>query len=185
MATINVSKKYTAREKAYLPALLVGMKITMKRFIQGMFFGKHWTIMYPEKRREYSDRFRGKHFISVDPTKTENCTACFLCETICPAECIHIVADEREDELNEFGVKKEKKPVSFDIDALRCCFCGFCEEACPKDAIKLSTNYEMATYNRDEAIYDLDLLKRDMNGRNEKPENIKLATNIKLPGGDK
>jgi NADH-quinone oxidoreductase subunit I len=168
MGTINVSKKYTAREKAYLPAILIGMKITMKRFIEGFFFRKSWTIMYPEKKRDYSDRFRGAHFISVDANKTENCTACFLCETICPAECIHIVADEREEEHNPYGVKKEKKPASFDIDLLRCCFCGFCEEACPKDAIKLSTNYEMATYSRDEAIVDLNQLKRDMNGRHEK-----------------
>lgn len=165
MATINVSKKYTAREKAYLPAILIGMKITMRRFIQGFFLRKHDTIMYPEKKRDYSDRFRGAHFITVDKNKTENCTACFLCETVCPAECIHIVADEREDETNPYGVAKEKKPVSFDIDALRCCFCGFCEEACPKDAIKLSGNYEMAVSDRSEAIYDLDFLKRPINGR--------------------
>ena len=165
MATINVSKKYTPKEKAYLPAILIGMKITMKRFIEGFFLRKNTTIEYPEKKRDYSDRFRGMHFISVDKNKTENCTACFLCETICPAECIHIVADEREEEGNPYGVKKEKKPVSFDIDALRCCFCGFCEEACPKDAIKLSGNYEMAVGDRESAIYDLDFLKRDVKGR--------------------
>jgi NADH-quinone oxidoreductase subunit I len=170
MATINVSKKITAREKAYLPAILIGMKITMKRFIEGFFFRKHYTILYPEKKRDYSDRFRGKHFISVDANKTENCTACFLCETVCPAECIHIVADEREDDTNEYGVKKEKKPLSFDIDLLRCCFCGFCEEACPKDAIKLGSNYEMATSSREDSIIDLDFLKRDMDGRKEKGE---------------
>jgi NADH-quinone oxidoreductase subunit I len=170
MGTINVSKKYTAKEKAYLPAILIGMKITMKRFIEGLIFRKHNTILYPEKKRDYSDRFRGAHFISVDANKTENCTACFLCETVCPAECIHIVADEREDEQNVYGVKKEKRPLSFDIDLLRCCFCGFCEEACPKDAIKLSTNYEMATSSREEAIVDLDQLKRPMNGRNEKED---------------
>lgn len=168
MGTINVSKKFTAKEKAYLPAILIGMKITMKRFIEGFFFRKHNTILYPEKKRDYSDRFRGAHFISVDKNKTENCTACFLCETICPAECIHIVAEERDDQENVYGVKKEKKPVSFDIDLLRCCFCGFCEEACPKDAIKLSNNYEMATYSREEAIIDLTHLTREMNGRKEK-----------------
>lgn len=167
MGTINISKKYTAKEKAYLPAILIGLAITMKHFLKGFFLRYHNTIMYPEVKRGYSDRFRGKHFISVDANKTENCTACYLCETICPAECIHIVADEREDEENVYGVKKEKRPVSFDIDSLRCCFCGFCEEACPKDAIKLSGNYELAVSTREEAFYDLDLLKRDMNGRKE------------------
>lgn len=168
MGTINISKKYTAKQKSYLPAIWVGMRITLKRFIKGFFLRQHDVVMYPEVKRDYSDRFRGMHFISVDQNKTENCTACYLCETVCPAECIHIVADEREDDKNEYGVLKEKRPVSFDIDALRCCFCGFCEEACPKDAIKLSGNYELAVSNREDAFYDLDHLKRDMNGRKEK-----------------
>jgi NADH-quinone oxidoreductase subunit I len=60
---------------------------------------------------------------------------------------------------------KEKKPLSFDIDLLRCCFCGFCEEACPKDAIKMSRDYEMAVSTRDQAIFDLDKLKREVKGR--------------------
>lgn len=165
IGTVNVSKKYTWQEQVYLIALVQGLWVTLKRFFQGSVLGKKYTIMYPEQRREYSQRFRGKHFISVDENKTENCTACFLCETVCPAECIHIVADERDEEQNPYGVRKEKKPLSFDIDALRCCFCGFCEEACPKDAIKLSRDYEMATLNRETAIYDLDELKREVKGR--------------------
>jgi NADH-quinone oxidoreductase subunit I len=130
-----------------------------------LFFGKSMTIQYPEKKRTYSQRFRGMHFISVDQNKTENCTACYLCETVCPAECITIIAEERPEDKNPYGVWKEKKPQSFTIDALRCCFCGFCEEACPKDAIKLSRNYELATYNRDDAVYELDWLKREVKGR--------------------
>jgi len=165
MATKNVSKKYTTLEKFYLWAILNGLMVTLKRFFQGFVLQKNYTIQYPEKKREYSQRFRGAHFISVDENKTENCTACFLCETVCPAECIHILAEEREDENNPYGVRKEKKPLSFDIDTLRCCFCGFCEEACPKDAIKLSRDYEMATDDREKAIYDLDYLKRNVVGR--------------------
>lgn len=162
--TINVSKEYTIKEKVYLIAILQGLWVTLKRFVEGFFLRKKYTIMYPEEKREYSERFRGMHFISVDKNKTENCTACFLCETVCPAECIHIVAGEREGDT-PYGVTKEKKPVSFDIDALRCCFCGFCEEACPKDAIKLSRNYELAVTDRMDAIYDLDKLKREVKGR--------------------
>ncbi len=165
MATVNVSKKYTVKEKLYLIAIAQGLLVTLKRFFQGLILRKKYTIMYPEQRRNYSERFRGVHFISVDVNKTENCTACFLCETVCPAECIHIVAEERDDQADVYGVAKEKKPLSFDIDALRCCFCGFCEEACPKDAIKLSKNYEMAVTDRTDAIYDLKFLKREVKGR--------------------
>ncbi len=165
MGTINVSKKYTLKEKVYLVAIIQGMWITLKRFLRGFFLRENFTIMYPEEKRDFSPIFRGVHFISVDENKTENCTACYLCQTVCPAECIHIEADERDDDKNQYGVWKEKKPLSFDIDALRCCFCGFCEEACPKDAIKLSRKYEMAVSDRAEAIYDLDFLKREVKGR--------------------
>lgn len=165
MGTKNISRPYTVYQKMYLFAIVKGMLINLKRFFRGLFLQENWTIQYPEQRREYSQRFRGEHFISVDSNKTENCTACFLCETVCPAECIHIVAEERNQDENPYGVSKEKKPVSFDIDLLRCCFCGFCEEACPKDAIKLSRNYEMSTLNRESAIVDLEHLKREVKDR--------------------
>jgi NADH-quinone oxidoreductase chain I len=120
---------------SYLLTGLKGLLITMKNF----FFSPKITLKYPEERREYSSRYRGLHYIKTT-NGVENCTACMLCPTVCPAECIHIEAGERAD--------KEKYPVRFDIDLLRCCFCGMCEEACPKDAIKLSNIYEMSTDHR-------------------------------------
>lgn len=161
----NVSRKITFLDRTYLPALLVGLKITIKRLYRSLFKRDMMTIEYPEVKRDYSQRFRGMHFISIDSSKTENCTACYLCQTVCPAECITIVAEERPEETNQYGVSKEKRPLSFDIDALRCCFCGFCEEACPKDAIKLSRNYELAVPTRKDAVYDIDWLKREVDGR--------------------
>jgi NADH-quinone oxidoreductase subunit I len=160
-----VSRKQRLIDRMYIPALLVGLKVTIKNFYKTLFLGQSTTIQYPEVKRNYSQRFRGEHFISVDANKTENCTSCYLCQTVCPAECITIIAEERPPEENPYGVKKEKRPARFDIDALRCCFCGFCEEACPKDAIKLSRNYEMAVNSRGEAMYDLDHLKREVKGR--------------------
>ncbi len=152
-------------ERFYLPAILIGLSVTLKHFFRALVLRKSTTINYPEEKRNYSQRFRGMHFISVDKNKTENCTACYLCQTVCPAECITIVAGERDPQNNPYGVTKEKRPVSFDIDSLRCCFCGMCEEACPKDAIKLSRNYELAINSREESTYDLKHLKRNINGR--------------------
>jgi NADH-quinone oxidoreductase subunit I len=125
--------------KFYWVEIFKGLYITMKN----MLFGTNVTIQYPEERRKYSDRYRGQHYIKAT-NGVENCTACMLCPTVCPAECIHIEAGERPD--------KEKYPVKFEIDLLRCCFCGMCEEACPKDAIKLSQIYEMSTSHRE--VYD-------------------------------
>ncbi|MEI8348400.1 MAG: NADH-quinone oxidoreductase subunit I [Pseudomonadota bacterium] len=165
MGTINVSKKQGWKERVYLIAILQGMWITLKQFCWGFFLRKSWTIYYPEQKRNYSQRFRGAHFISLDPNKIENCTACYLCQTVCPADCIRIVAEERDPQNNAAGVAKEKKPLSFDIDTLRCCFCGMCEEACPKDAIKLSRKYDLAVLSRKDAVYSLDYLKREVKGR--------------------
>ncbi len=143
-----VQKKVGFLNRFYILEVLLGLYITMKNLL----FAKKVTIQFPEQRRKYSPRYRGLHYIKT-VNEVENCTACMLCPTVCPAECIHIEAGERPD--------KEKYPVVFDIDILRCCYCGFCEEACPKDAIKLSTIYEMAEYNRDEGVYQkVSLLKQ-------------------------
>ena len=59
----------------------------------------------------------------------------------CPAECITIVAGEHP------KIAYEKYPVVFDIDMMRCVFCGFCVDACPKDAIWMTRDYEMAFFD--------------------------------------
>lgn len=138
-----IKRKTTFLQRFYLLEILTGLGITLKNLL----FGKKVTIQYPEQRRQYSSRFRGQHYIKAT-NGVENCTACMLCPTVCPAECIHIEAGERPD--------KEKYPVRFEIDVLRCCFCGMCEEACPKDAIKLSNIYEMSLSDR--TVYDKEFL---------------------------
>src|SRR5476651_2409555 len=134
-----VKQKKNIWQELYFIEIFKGLWITMRN----MLFAKKVTIQFPEERRNYSDRYRGQHYIKAT-NGVENCTACMLCPTVCPAECIHIEAGERPD--------KEKYPVRFEIDTLRCCFCGMCEEACPKDAIKLSTIYEMSSTKRE--VYD-------------------------------
>jgi len=36
---------------------------------------------------------------------------------------------------------------------LRCIFCGYCEEACPTQAIVLGHEYELADFQRKDFIY--------------------------------
>src|SRR5256885_10914874 len=126
-----LKKKKNPIAELYVVEIVTGLFITMKN----MLFGKTVTIQYPEERRNYSERFRGQHYIKAT-NGVENCTACMLCPTVCPAECIHIEAGERGD--------KEKYPVKFAIGLLRCCFCGMWQEASPKDTIKLSKIYEIS-----------------------------------------
>ena len=80
-----VKKKKGALQELYLLEVVKGLYITLKN----MFFAPKVTIQYPEERRNYSERFRGVHYIKAT-NGVENCTACMLCPTVCPAECIHI-----------------------------------------------------------------------------------------------
>ena len=41
----------------------------------------------------------------------------------------------------------------FQINMLRCIYCGYCEEACPTGAIILSNEYELSGYSRESLIY--------------------------------
>ena len=46
----------------------------------------------------------------------------------------------------------------FEIDELRCIYCGMCEEACPVDAIELTTEYDIVGRSRQEMIFDKEKL---------------------------
>ena len=41
---------------------------------------------------------------------------------------------------------------------LRCIFCGYCEEACPVQAIVLGPEYELADDSREKFIYTKEML---------------------------
>nr|MBP7215247.1 4Fe-4S binding protein [Candidatus Kapabacteria bacterium] len=47
---------------------------------------------------------------------------------------------------------KERYPQLFEINMLRCVYCGFCGEACPEEAIVMSKDYEIVFANPEDAI---------------------------------
>jgi NADH-quinone oxidoreductase subunit I len=79
----------------------------------------------------------------------------------CPAEAITMVAAERKP--GEENLYREEKYASlYEINMLRCIFCGLCEEACPKEAIFLTKEIVHAEYKRDKFIYGKDMLVEPM-----------------------
>lgn len=139
-------------ERAYLPAILSGLSITMKHF-----FKKPVTIKYPEVKREFSENYRGLHSLKRDENGKERCTACGLCALSCPAEAITMIAAERQPGEEKL-YREEKYAAVYEINMLRCIFCGLCEEACPKEAIYLDGDIVPTDFLRKDFIYGKDKL---------------------------
>jgi len=125
----------TFKEKLYLPAIFGGMKTTLSHFITNLSDTPQIkTLNYPEENpKDITERYRGVHRLTKREDGSVRCVACFMCATACPAECIFIEAEERNDDVDE------KMPKRFDIDLLECVFCGACVEACPCDAIRMDS----------------------------------------------
>jgi NADH-quinone oxidoreductase subunit I len=139
-------------ESLYLPSIATGIGTTVKRM-----FGKSETRQYPEVEPDIPPNYRGVHRLNRDEQGRVKCVACFLCQTICPANCITIEAAPAP--LDDPSWKdRDKYPAKFEIDELRCIYCGMCEQACPVDAIELTSIYDLTGTSREELLYDKDKL---------------------------
>ena len=110
------------------------------------FFAPKKTLNFPFERGPLSPRFRGEHALRRYPSGEERCIACKLCEAVCPAQCIIIEAEPRED--------GSRRATRYDIDMTKCIYCGLCQEACPVDAIVEGPNLDFSTETREELYYD-------------------------------
>jgi len=115
---------------------------------------KHiYTEQYPAERPKIAERYRGAPRLNINPETGETlCIACNLCALACPEQLI-VVSSERN------PVTRRKELTNFTYDLSRCMFCGLCEDACPVDALELTQDFELASYTREGAIWDRQMLE--------------------------
>jgi NADH-quinone oxidoreductase subunit I len=144
-------KPLTFWERLYLPALIGGLRVTLRHF-----FKKKVTMQYPEEKWVVPPGYRGAPYLVRDQEGRTKCVSCQLCEFVCPPKAIRITPPGPEGAPEAGNV--EKAPKEFDIDMLRCIFCGFCQEVCPEEAIFLMEDYSLSGLSRQEMIYNKEKL---------------------------
>ena len=147
-------------ERIYLVEVLRGLGVTIRHLVRNVVSpGRIYTHQFPEEPKPIPLRLRARHRLTRRPDGTPKCTSCYCCQTVCPANCIHITAEASPD------LACEKRPKQFEIDLLRCVFCGFCVEACPEDAIRMDTQeVVLVSSRREDFMVDIDFL---MNGKGD------------------
>jgi len=126
--TMNALRHYF--KSFLLWELLLGLGVTGRYM-----FAKKITVQFPEERTPLSPRFRGLHAQRRYPNGEERCIA---------ALAITIESERRDD-----GTRRTTR---YDIDLFKCIYCGFCEEACPVDAIVETRTFDYHFEKRGEHI---------------------------------
>ena len=124
-------------------SLFDGMLVTLRHF-----FSKPVTQQYPHEMRKLPERTRGSLCLRVDTEKMRSrCTACLVCEVVCPNNSIHI--ELVKDEKNK---KKYLKEYRWDAD--KCIYCGLCVEGCKFDSLAWIPDFEHAVADKRRLKWD-------------------------------
>lgn len=153
-------------ERIYLIEVLRGLGVTMRHLLGNLRRQREMpTYQWPEQPKPLPVRLKGRHRLTLREDGSPKCVACYMCQTACPARCIHIVAEDSPEPTIE------KRPKVFDIDMLRCVFCGYCVEACPEDAIRMDTGeISVVSHRREDFIFRMDFLLRGQGTEYMRPD---------------
>jgi len=108
---------------AQFVAPMAGYGVTMASF-----FRPTVTEQYPREPARVMPRFHGRHQLNRYADGLEKCVGCELCAWACPADAIFVeAASNTPEEQYSAG---ERYGRVYQINYLRCIFCGMCIEAC-------------------------------------------------------
>jgi NADH-quinone oxidoreductase subunit I len=125
-------------------------------------FKPRMTVNYPEQKLDlegpgyqYDAKlgvgrpgFKGRHILFLD-----KCTGCQLCAIACDGIAVAI-----EMQHVPKGKPHNKKDIWPAVDFGRCVFCGLCVDACPFDALYMTNDYELSSYDKTSLKYTPDML---------------------------
>lgn len=118
----------------------------------GAFFSPVVTEQYPFEKRGTEPRYHGRHRLNRYADGLEKCIGCELCAWSCPADAIYVEAAANTPQ--EQYSPGERYGRVYQINYLRCIFCGFCIQACPTRALTMTNDFELANQTREAMIYE-------------------------------
>jgi len=129
--------------------IIAGMAVTLRHMI----FERAITIQYPREIKEMFPRARAKLFNTID-----DCECCYKCQRICPIDVI-FMKGLRAGKDEDLGLLPDGKPkqmhiIQFEIDFLKCLYCGLCVDVCPQDSLHWEAPQEASTVTREELYID-------------------------------
>lgn len=81
-----------------------------------------------------------KNFRGKPEHNPQQCIGCAACVNACPSNALTVETDTATNQL------------AWQFNLGRCIFCGRCEEVCPTAAIKLSQEYELAVWKKEDFL---------------------------------
>ena len=125
---------------------LKGMLVTLVSTFNGL--RNPVTAQYPKQHLPIQPRYMGFPALTWDQEVGEPyCTGCMVCIRNCPTLCMSATMEDNP--LQQEGKSHRRKIVgSFEINLNRCILCGICVDVCNFDAIVMSHEHEMSTYER-------------------------------------
>lgn len=93
------------------------------------------TSRYPLEPMPVDKNFRGK-----PQHNPQQCIGCAACVNACPSNALTVETDLAAGQL------------AWQFNLGRCIFCGRCEEVCPTAAIRLTPEYELAVWRKEDFL---------------------------------